>query len=944
MRRFFLLLAMIPVWLISISAKSQAGSISSSSLEIQAETSVTANVAFEKLNSKSQTYQLQELASLEVFQLAAEPELNLPLEKDPNLSNTTDLPVSDITQRLNFTVFPVGLNVGGRNTIASVLVRGKEDDSQAIDLKNWLIPYDAVVEALKLNVTSLPDGQLEVRSPGLVTRINPKQLTKDPEIGLAFSIQELQDLFGVKAEFNINDYAIALDVPWLNQKDEINQLTDRSINLEGLPTFEPDAINLAAIEQRVNITGSANNSPNAQGEFQAVGSAFGGSWFLRTNQPTLLESSSWRISEAEYLRQSDKEDYFVGSHPTFWQNQVSKGDFWGITYVRRQGFTPLQTVGAGFTDPRQRLQAGQIGRTISGEAEPGTLVQLVESFGDRVVAEVLVDSSGIYRFTNVTSNNQSLSSNYRVFLYPQGRLTAPPEIRSASYTSTPGQIPSGTSALAISGGLERRVDSQTGLLGEFSDFKGGIAQRWGLSSELTVGVGGVYDESLQGLAEVFYRPTNFPLQVSVSSLIGDRLDTIADIRFDPSPKFNASFSSDRFSSRFDVNWNVTNGLALFANTDSRFGTSGGVQFNFSGKNYFTFARLSLDTNNNFRWNWLQRLGRLEMNLLGNESGTFSELTYHLSANSLSNSGHSLILNYETRNQNRNDNLLTVGWHYISPERALDGNYLWEAKLGYGDGSQGSGVIGSLSTTILPGVMLRARYQDVSVTSGESSFNIDLVSSLNFQRGITPGDRRTNYFRTQGGLLIQPFLDRNGNGKRDRNEEFYTEDSNALIAINHRELKFLQSDVQSDRILVRLNPGKYRLDLDPAGFPIDWQPTQDAYGINVVAGSYTPVTIPFVPAYTLSGVITDTQGQPINGARIEAVANNSQQRSFSVTNGAGVYYLERLQQGSYSLLINDKPVDGINIQLDRTSESLKELNLQEFSDRGFRVTNQNVSVK
>ncbi|MDZ8067969.1 MAG: hypothetical protein RMY64_20470 [Nostoc sp. DedQUE08] len=61
------------------------------------------------------------------------------------------------------------------------------------------------------------------------------------------------------------------------------------------------------------------------------------------------------------------------------------------------------------------------------------------------------------------------------------------------------------------------------FLGNFSDFQGGIAGRWGLSENLTVGLGGVYDESARALAELFWRPGKLPLQVAVSALTGNRM-------------------------------------------------------------------------------------------------------------------------------------------------------------------------------------------------------------------------------------------------------------------------------------------------------------------------------------------------------------------------------------------------------------------------------------
>ncbi|RCJ38386.1 hypothetical protein A6770_13655 [Nostoc minutum NIES-26] len=41
---------------------------------------------------------------------------------------------------------------------------------------------------------------------------------------------------------------------------------------------------------------------------------------------------------------------------------------------------------------------------------------------------------------------------------------------------------------------------------------------------------------------------------------------------------------------------------------------------------------------------------------------------------------------------------------------------------------------------------------------------------------------------------------------------------------------------SATLTMRLAPGTYRLDLDPAGFPPDWQAAVNAYAVDVVAGS------------------------------------------------------------------------------------------------------------
>ncbi|MEM1394767.1 MAG: hypothetical protein AAGG00_16055 [Cyanobacteria bacterium P01_H01_bin.150] len=48
---------------------------------------------------------------------------------------------------------------------------------------------------------------------------------------------------------------------------------------------------------------------------------------------------------------------------------------------------------------------------------------------------------------------------------------------------------------------------------------------------------------------------------------------------------------------------------------------------------------------------------------------------------------------------------------------------------------------------------------------------------------------------------------------------------------------------------------------------------------------------------------------------------------SVTNGAGIFFLENLQQGSYKLLVNDKSVEPGEILIDENSENMQEVKLK-----------------
>ena len=79
------------------------------------------------------------------------------------------------------TTFIIGLNVVNRNVNPGSLVRGIVTDTEAIDFKNWLIPYEAVLEALKFTSKVISDNEVELRSPFKIVRLNLNQIRNDPE-------------------------------------------------------------------------------------------------------------------------------------------------------------------------------------------------------------------------------------------------------------------------------------------------------------------------------------------------------------------------------------------------------------------------------------------------------------------------------------------------------------------------------------------------------------------------------------------------------------------------------------------------------------------------------------------------------------------------------------------------------------------------------------------
>lgn len=819
-------------------------------------------------------------------------------------------PATDSAQE----VFLVGINIGSRNVTPAAPVRGLTDDVQAVELSRWQIPTSDLFPALSISVNVLEDGQLELISPGLVTRIDADVLTIDPELGQVISVSAIESLLGVPISFDVQNYALVLAPPWANQRQS-QQRTAIPIITAGLPTVAAPRFSLSAIRQETTLSTRNNRSADTQGTLSATGSVLGGSWYARTSQPDVTDSTTWRLQEAQYLRQTEQADYVVGSQPTFWPNQSSR--YWGLTTVQRFGFEAEDTNRNGFS-PSQRMQSRDLARTLVGEAAPGTLVRLVSRPDNEILDEVLVDSFGQYRFDAVSTEAARFS---RLLLYPGGQLSLEPEVRRPEFLTLPGQLSAGTSAVIASVGVRSRPTNS--WLDQFGDITGGAAYRWGVIDSLTVGLGAIYDESPQGLAELFYQPTGLPLQVAISATSnGQNIAYDANVLYRPSDQFYVSLNSSEQAQRLNASWRVTPSFRLNASgntSDSHFqlGASGSLRYNdlfLSGSSNVDMTG-SVDWTLNARWQQLQLYHRRDL------SATSTALNYSL-ARSIS-SGHSTFVRYDTHRASSRS-LLQAGWRYRSRSRSRNGQDQWRFSLGYGVGSERSGLIASTQLNLIPGISLEAYYEEASLFSDDSTFRIELSPSLGLQPSLALSDTQPEDIRNEGTILVQPFFDSNANGIRDPSEQLHTEELDLLLLLNHQRINQFQSEVTSQGMVVRTEPGLYRLDLDPAGYLIDWSPSTVAYAIEVVAGGQTLVSVPLVQSYAVSGVVRDSNGKPIAGAVVKAISERDGSSTVSITNQAGVFFLERLKHDVYQLSVNDEVEQPQRLELDEMSPSFQQL--------------------
>jgi hypothetical protein len=864
--------------------------------------------------------------------LRGEPDPEVPLFKGGSTRGTvtkqTFQTVSKIAQQIKpptnqFSprTLPVGLVVNGQIKLESFTVLGQEDGSRAISFEDWLLPFDELAQTLGFKIKEI-DGKLDISTSSQRFQIPVDVVITDRTLGRAIAVRNLAKIPGFAIDFDIYKYAIDLKIP--TGGIERIGVIDTPIILDGLDTRRPAGILGTSIIQQRAINSGSSNGNNTQGEFQAAGNIFDAGWYLRFNQPTFSDTQNWNLIDGVILRQRNSDDLIIGSQTPFWRNRNSTGTYWGATTVYRQGFAPPVRSSGGDFVLEERLQSKRGQRTISGLAAPGTLVQLVRSDRNQLVQEVLIDSSGVYRFENViiggVGEDSSIGQDYKVLLYPRGQLTANPIVRDISFTTIPGQIPVNSEAFVVSGGGNRIA---SGNFGSFDAAKGGVLYRRGVSEALTLGAGIAFDGEAKGVGELFWQPSE-PLEIAMSATSGSQVDFLGRLSYRPSNNFAFTTSSDQFSTTANANWRMTPNFSVVSTYESLRGATVGAEYFTSGIDSSTSLRSDVSSRGQVRASASQRWENLQATLQRNESSNNAELSYRLPTEGYSDGGHEFVLGYQNSAQTINTSFTSVLWRYRSPERVGNGRYLWQSEVGYGWSGFGAGLLATVDLNVLPGLQLRSSYRGISDTSNQNSYAIELTTTLLTSDGVRGTFDRVEDFRTVGKVVFQPFLDKNQNSRQDPGEESYWDP--LLIRINDRPAQQYRPQVLDDRADLNLPSGSYRLDIDPAGYPMNYRSRTDALRVEVVASGVTTVAIPLTPAYVAIGVVKDSRGDAVTGARVEATNLTTKTKVFSITNDGGFYTLEGLEQGEYQLRVSDLASTPDRLLINPASQPTQEINL------------------
>jgi hypothetical protein len=297
-------------------------------------------------------------------------------------------------------------------------------------------------------------------------------------------------------------------------------------------------------------------------------------------------------------------------------------------------------------------------------------------------------------------------------------------------TKSPMLLPQGVSALTLSGGGSKNLLQNENLLGEFPDFRGGVAFHRGISQELTLGVGFIYEDLFLSFSQLNYQPANLPLQTTISLLSGEQgLELHSHIRFQPTDNFVINLYNQNAEQKFDLNWGIVSGLALTAAGNTKGDSlNAGINFSFQTDYFSLAAKAGWDRDNNWQWSVNSQFGNFHLAYASNQAKTNTELSYYFIKSENLGFECSLFFNYESQQLNSEPkNLALGGWRIKSGEQVAANKYRWEFDFGYGVTSQGNGIVASAATAITPEFYLKLTYQNVAINPNEGNWKVQFSS-------------------------------------------------------------------------------------------------------------------------------------------------------------------------------------------------------------------------
>ncbi|MEM1180995.1 MAG: carboxypeptidase-like regulatory domain-containing protein [Acidobacteriota bacterium] len=217
---------------------------------------------------------------------------------------------------------------------------------------------------------------------------------------------------------------------------------------------------------------------------------------------------------------------------------------------------------------------------------------------------------------------------------------------------------------------------------------------------------------------------------------------------------------------------------------------------------------------------------------------------------------------------------------------------WSAGPVYSGGELGfrGTATAALGSSILARVLVERERSVDSATDDPSSgwrFSAGLTADLGVAGGrLVPADR----FPVREGF--------GGIGGALRLDGHRAALDGATLLVDGRPLG--RSELGGTFFIGGLEPGVYAVELDMEDLPIELQPLRRRFQVEVAEGAVTRVDFELDPRYGVAGRVLDLHGEPHVGVTVEIVDGTGQPVSTAVTDRFGLFRLDGLPRGTYTL--------------------------------------------
>ena len=295
----------------------------------------------------------------------------------------------------------------------------------------------------------------------------------------------------------------------------------------------------------------------------------------------------------------------------------------------------------------------------------------------------------------------------------------------------------GSSSLTFSGGgnenltqkavLDRKVNSQ-----EFAEFRGGVTYHHGIASQITMGVGFIYENNLTGFTQLTYDSDILPVKTTFSLLAKEsEVNLHSHVLFQPTQNFKFNYYHDEEKQKFDLNWGIAPELTLLGKGNSKSESySAGIKLAVRNDFLSFSATAELDNDRNLQWKFNSQIGGFKLVYSSDRRKSSTELNTDLFASKPLDLRCSSFVRYQSKlakAREEFDEFVVWGGRVNSIGRTAQNKDLWSFDLGYGSGIHGQGLIANGSVALQPNLFLKLNYQTISPKSDDTKVKLQLSS-------------------------------------------------------------------------------------------------------------------------------------------------------------------------------------------------------------------------